>query len=598
MFRPAGQSDSSEDELELESAVGGPDYIHKKIYRRRPLEETIDMTPTLYKGNTENHELPDIACVSKENNSQNIGNGTTLTENGLMNGNSISKSEEFVNGQSNSLYPEWHNGCLKASSPAPSYTSGKSRSPTPFRNGSWRGTKMHQGYSLPCDEFRMATMQGNLPVIKSLLKQGMAVDQILKSGWTALMYACSSGRPLVVRTLLEHEADPNIHKELFTPLMAACASSRECEEDLLECVKSLLVHGAKVDAAERHRMTPLMFASKEGRTAIVQELLVAKASVNKQDNKGWTALCWAATRGHGKVIRLLLQHSADPDKMNTHGQRPSDVALAAGYPEVADILDRFSAGGCLTSIVSMPDDKISASKFSSRASSENRKVPQVFGELEMVLSGLDLSYMIPLFQEHEVSFESFLRLSEKDLEAMGVTAVGVRKKLLRTIKDIHKKEWQTSSLPNPAAKDFQMTVPEAAAMIANINKHFRYIHATVGYLRDQIEADPRLLQLGQEVHSVTTLATNCGDSLKHLQGLHEEIKFFKCHLDKVSGNAEYASADLIVDRADNGRAWQRRFLASLVSATAIATILWYSRPKIFSHIFNITRSNSVVMLDI
>lgn len=85
---------------------------------------------------------------------------------------------------------------------------------------------------------------------------------------------------------------------------------------------------------------------------------------------------------------------------------------------------------------------------------------------------------------------------------------------------------------------FQNSVPEAAAMIANINKHLRYIHATVGYLRDQLEADPKLLQLGQEVHSVVTLATNCGDSLKHLQGLHEEIKFFKCHLDKVGRSLE------------------------------------------------------------
>lgn len=41
---------------------------------------------------------------------------------------------------------------------------------------------------------------------------GVAVDQILKCGWTALMYACSSGRPIVVQTLLDHEADPNMHK--------------------------------------------------------------------------------------------------------------------------------------------------------------------------------------------------------------------------------------------------------------------------------------------------------------------------------------------------------------------------------------------------
>lgn len=34
---------------------------------------------------------------------------------------------------------------------------------------------------------------------------------------------------------------------------------------------------------------------------------------------------------------------------------------------------------------------------------------QNFGELEMVLSGLDLAYMIPLFQEHKVGFFKYLR---------------------------------------------------------------------------------------------------------------------------------------------------------------------------------------------
>lgn len=48
----------------------------------------------------------------------------------------------------------------------------------------------------------------------------------------------------------------------------------------------------------------------------------------------WSALSWAATRGHGRVVRLLLQHSADPTRMNTHGQRPADIALAAGFPQV------------------------------------------------------------------------------------------------------------------------------------------------------------------------------------------------------------------------------------------------------------------------
>ncbi|XP_071540397.1 ankyrin repeat, SAM and basic leucine zipper domain-containing protein 1-like isoform X2 [Panulirus ornatus] len=530
MLRPAEMTESSEDELELESCGTEPGFT---IRRRTPLEEKLDMTPTLYEN-----------CL------------------------------------------------FETSSPKPSWSS-KSRNPVPSRCRSWQQMRMHEGYSLPFDEFRMAAMQGNLPVIRSLIKQGIAVDEILKSGWTCLMYACSCGKPQIVKFLLQQNADPNLHKELFTPLMAACASSHESEVDLLECVELLLNYGAKVNTSERHHMTALMFASKEGRSSIVQKLVEAKIDVNKQDNKGWTALCWAATKGHGKVIRTLLEHSADPTKMNNHGQRPVDIAFAAGHPEIADILERVSIGGMPWSVglSTLCDLSERNSKHSSDV-----KTAQVFGELEMVLAGLDLSYLVPLFQEHQVSFKTFLRLSEKDLRNMNVTAIGVQKKILHAIKEINKKEWETSSLPN-LVLDTNITIPEAVAMIANMNKHIQYMHASVGYIRDQLQGNPRLLQLGQEVYSVSALALRCGDTMKHIQGLHEELKFFKYHLDKINGNAEYSPADLIVDCTSNDSVWQRRLLATLVTTTAITTILWYSRPHISAWIFGCSLAQNTVTLD-
>lgn len=75
--------------------------------------------------------------------------------------------------------------------------------------------------------------------------------------------------------------------EMFTALMAASASSRENEQDLLQCVNLLLDFGAKADVCERHRMTPLMFACKEGRADIAHRLVQAKVDANKQDNKGY-----------------------------------------------------------------------------------------------------------------------------------------------------------------------------------------------------------------------------------------------------------------------------------------------------------------------
>lgn len=132
-------------------------------------------------------------------------------------------------------------------------------------------------------------MKGNLASVKNHIEKGVPVNQVLRSGWTALMYAASCGKHQVVEYLLEQQANPNFHKELFTPLMAACASSHEDEDDLVKCVEILLTKGANLNATERHKVTPLMFACKEKRQKIVKCLLLRpEVKVDVQDNRGWT----------------------------------------------------------------------------------------------------------------------------------------------------------------------------------------------------------------------------------------------------------------------------------------------------------------------
>ena len=59
---------------------------------------------------------------------------------------------------------------------------------------------------------------------------------------------------------------------------------------LVQTVEILIRNGAKVNAAERHRVTPLMFACKEKRLRLVQTLLENAADPNLQDNRGWTVI--------------------------------------------------------------------------------------------------------------------------------------------------------------------------------------------------------------------------------------------------------------------------------------------------------------------
>src|SRR5207245_2796307 len=82
----------------------------------------------------------------------------------------------------------------------PSPRSQNSRSPSPG--------------GLMLDDIRLAVINGNLDYFQSSVERdsGFFIDTILKSGWTALMYASSCGHPHIVHYCLEKGADPNYHR--------------------------------------------------------------------------------------------------------------------------------------------------------------------------------------------------------------------------------------------------------------------------------------------------------------------------------------------------------------------------------------------------
>lgn len=76
----------------------------------------------------------------------------------------------------------------------------------------------------------------------------------------------------------------------------------------------LIERGATVDAKDRHNFTPLMYASAEGNSAMVELLLQKKADLYLQNNNGETALHLAADNGHSDVVAILIGAAKDKER--------------------------------------------------------------------------------------------------------------------------------------------------------------------------------------------------------------------------------------------------------------------------------------------
>lgn len=110
-----------------------------------------------------------------------------------------------------------------------------------------------------------------------------------------------------------------------------------------------------------HGFSPLHWACREGRSAVVEMLIMRGARINVMNRGDDTPLHLAASHGHRDIVQKLLQYKADINAVNEHGNVPLHYACFWGQDQVAEDL---VANGALVSICNkygeMPVDKAKA----------------------------------------------------------------------------------------------------------------------------------------------------------------------------------------------------------------------------------------------
>lgn len=323
-----------------------------------------------------------------------------------------------------------------------------------------------------------ALVCGDFETVKSSIESGTDVNLQLKDNSPLLLIAASVGNPEISEFLLEKGADPNGNKDQYTPLMAACScpAGTSSFDNVVKVVSKLLEHKADVDAINRKRITPFMFAANAGNVEVVKMLGPLVKDKEMEDNQGWTALFWAVNGGHPEVVKELLIAGLKPEKIDVRINTPLDYALSNEYEEIIKLLPAKKTAKDIYVVQEQLYDLDTI--FCTKDLNSNR--PQFKRDIWCLLYGMRCEYLKD-FENSEMDLFHFLIANEEDLKKEGVHLPYQRCRILQGLFRFHNSSYTRNSVPVVQQYDIYSTNDVAKAILAAV-RHCIVMEASLKYL--------------------------------------------------------------------------------------------------------------------
>ncbi|MCC6313795.1 MAG: ankyrin repeat domain-containing protein [Thermomicrobiales bacterium] len=119
---------------------------------------------------------------------------------------------------------------------------------------------------------------------------------------------------------------------------AATLFAQSIADDDLAAVRRAIANGADIEARNASRQTPLVVATKAGRTAIAIALLEAGADPNAKDDLQDSAYLYAGAEGLDDILERTLAFGADLTSTNRYGGTALIPACERGHVETVKTL--------------------------------------------------------------------------------------------------------------------------------------------------------------------------------------------------------------------------------------------------------------------
>lgn len=148
-----------------------------------------------------------------------------------------------------------------------------------------------------------------------------------------LNYAVDHGNIIIVKLLLDFDADPNLEsKDHIKAIDRAIASGSRDLFDLLLPISEIRIN---------QNNNPLLVAVSIDDSYIISELLKQGLNPNELGPSGNNALHEATYAGYTPIVELLLKYGADPLLKNTYQVTARDIAIDMGFDDIVELIDDY-----------------------------------------------------------------------------------------------------------------------------------------------------------------------------------------------------------------------------------------------------------------
>ena len=175
------------------------------------------------------------------------------------------------------------------------------------------------------NQLHSAERDSDVTEMKSTLPRGFSVDCRNTTGRTPLMNAALNGNVQVVKSIIKREADPSLMDNRGWNTLHYAAQGGNT--DIISLIHT---HLPDIDSITREGDTPLMLAALNGKLRAVKWFLEKGATVACEEKRGWNTLHHAAEGGDTDIISLIHTHLPEIDSKTREGDTPLMLAALCG----------------------------------------------------------------------------------------------------------------------------------------------------------------------------------------------------------------------------------------------------------------------------